>query len=96
LLDRETGTLAVWVDSERLTGRVGDANAQAFYPDGYVPVPAAFKWGALRFASATAQQLNLSTNDTGYAVGWQIDDIELYSGYYPNPGRPGRPIVMND
>lgn len=96
LLDHAAGRLSVWVDDERLGARPGDANGQAHYPDGRVPVPPTFRWHALRFASATATQVNLSTNGSGYAVGWQVDDIELYSGFDPNPGQPGRPVIIPD
>lgn len=86
-------TLSVWIDGDRLGARAGDGNAQLHYPDGRVPLPPTFRWRALRFASANANQVNLSANGSGYAVGYQLDDVELYTGYSPNPGRPGRPLV---
>jgi hypothetical protein len=96
LMSRGAGLLTIWIDGLQLDARPGDANAEAHYPDGRLPLPASFRWSALRFASAASQQVNLSTDGTGYAVGWQLDDIGLFSGYSPNPGRPGRPLVEKD
>ncbi len=96
LLSRSDGLLTVWVDSRRLTARPGDPDAAVHYPDGRVPLPVSFKWGAVRFASASATQVSLSTDGTGYAVGWQLDDIELFSGYQADPGQPGQPYVFGD
>ncbi len=69
--------MQVWVDGQRLEAT---GNSVGYIMDGKVPLYPDFHLSALGFLYVHEAQVENSSDRTGYACGWQIDDIEVWDG----------------
>jgi len=73
--DYENDTFEAWMDDVRLDP-VGAYTA--YYPDGKIPLHPDFVLRGLQFLYVADSQVSASTDGSGYAVGYQFDDIEVW------------------
>ena len=95
LLNQATGSLTIWVDDVLLRGTVGDSAAATYYPEGVVPLPPGWRCGGLGLPAVTPDQVNGSLDRSGAACAWQLDSIEIFSAYDPEPLKPGKPVLVD-
>ncbi len=79
--------IVFWVDGNQLVGHGSRLN---FYPDGKIPLHPDFHLRGLQFLYVHDQNLVDSIDLTGYAGGYQFDDIEVWNGL-----PPGMTVVTN-